>query len=344
MKTNISIPKLPAIAGWKQVEIKAPWIKDPLVPIGLFTDYSQYFFVDPIYSGLMESSPYKYGELSGSLIGAYLLKSIVKKIIKASSTLKERHMFLIWDAYRPLPVQKALFDFFTEKLVAQHGGEALDYLIEAQKFVSLPSSDPSKPSPHSTGAVVDITIIEFTQKGWFELKKLNSKLSKCKDDKEIFEIEMRRYQLMRTESQPLDMGTMFDQVSPETNLYFYEDNTPVNELDALRKKNRRYLFHTLWNVGFVGYEEEWWHYSYGDQFWAKKLGKSAKFSYSEMNKECLSHEKIMSQAMRGVVIMSGKTNPGSKLQARHLLFDFVKEVVNKTGDVRKTLHPQAASI
>lgn len=342
-----TLPQLPTVQGWKEVPIRTPllsWFKeDPLVPIGLFTDYSRDFFVDPIYAGLMNSSPYKYNELEGCLVGAYLRRSIVEKLIQASQKLKPRHMFLIWDAYRPLSVQKALFDFFVQKMVTAKGGEVADYYTEAQKFVSLPSSDPKKPSPHSTGAVVDLTIIEFSEKGWSELQELNTKLSNCKDEKERFKIELRRFQIMRTESSPIPMGTPFDEMSDEADLYFYEDKIH-EESDVICRLNRRYLFSTLWNVGFVGYEAEWWHYSSGDQFWAKKLGKTARFGAAEWNTECDKHEKIMKQVVKGIVHILDKTNIGAKLQARHLLYDFVSEVVKQTGDVRETSHPKAISI
>lgn len=343
MKNYGAIPHFNTIEGWKNVKIEAPFFEDKLVPIGLFSKYSTHFFVDPIYSGLMESSPYKYGELSG-LVGAYARQSIVKKLVKASKSLKPRHMFLIWDAYRPLTVQKSLFDFFVQKLVYTRGGKPEDYTVEAQKFVSLPSSDLSKPSPHSTGAVVDLTIIEFTESGWVELQKLNKKLSKAKSEKEIFEIEMRRFQIMRNEGYPIEMGTMFDEVAPETNLYFYEEHQIQNGVDAVRKENRRYLFSTLNKLGFTGYEEEWWHYSFGDQFWARKLDKKAKFTMAEFNQECIDHEETMKQVVIGAITISEGAKSSSKLQAKHLLYDFVSNVILETGDIRKNCHPIAHSI
>lgn len=343
------IPHLNPVSGWKQIPIKTPLLTklfgDPLVPIGLFTDYSKYIFVDPIYSGLMQSSPYKQGELAGGLIGAYLRKSIVKRLVRAAKSLKPRHMFLVWDAERPLSVQKALFDYFVQKLVDARGGKAGDYHEEAQKFVSLPSKDPKKPSPHATGAVVDVTIIEFTEQGWMKLQKLNAELDACSSEKDRFRIEMERFHVMRTESKPIPMGTLFDQVSPETNLYFYEDKQDLTKDEKVVRDNRRYLFNTMFEAGFVGYEEEWWHYSCSDQFWAKRLGKShARVGFAEWNKTCKKHETMMRQVVKGVIRIVEKQNTTRKVQAQHLLYDFVKEVVEVTGDVRETEHPQAVAI
>ncbi len=243
-------------------------------------------------------------------------------------------MFLVWDAYRPLSVQKALFDYFVQKLISERGGTTSDYLIEAQKFVSLPSDDKTKPSPHSTGAVVDLTIIEFTETGWAELQVLNSKLFDCKNEKERFEIEMKRFQLMRTESTPLPMGTMFDEVSPATNLYFYEDKTK-EEIDIVCRFNRRYLTSRLWNVGFVAYEEEWWHFSHGDQFWAKKFGKTRSqvqeivySTFGKVNNE-LEHNYIAIRAQ--VLAMIEQLGTKSKLTQKkyHAIVEEAVELYSK---------------
>jgi len=37
--------------------------------------------------------------------------------------------------------------------------------------------------------------------------------------------------------------------------------------------NRLLLFNVMTKVGFVNYYTEWWHYSYGDKYWAFQLNK-----------------------------------------------------------------------
>lgn len=343
MRYDKKIPILPKVEGWKNIKIEKSFFSDELVSVGLFSDYSEHFFVDPIYSGLMNSSPYKCGELNG-LVGAYLLKSIAGKLLKAKRNLKPRHMFLIWDAYRPLGVQKSLFDFYVSKLIYLHGGKASDYTNEAQKYVSLPSNDLKKPSPHSTGAVVDLTIIEFTESGWERLQYLNKKLRSARDEKLIFSIEMERFMIMRQESFPIEMGTMFDEMSEVAGLYYFENKQTTSYFDLLVKNNRRYLFNILHSVGFVGYDEEWWHFSFGDQFWAKKMGKTAKHTFAKFNLSCEVHEEMIRNVMKGIETIQSGFKPSNKLNARHILYDFVFDVANRTGDIRRTNHPLAISL
>ena len=38
-------------------------------------------------------------------------------------------------------------------------------------------------------------------------------------------------------------------------------------------KNRCILFHSMKEAGFQNYEEEWWHYDYGNVTWARKAHK-----------------------------------------------------------------------
>lgn len=59
----------------------------------------------------------------------------------------------------------------------------------------------------------------------------------------------------------LDMGAQLN-ASDERVHTFCEGLTKEQE------HNRKLLFDTLISVGFVNLPTEWWHYSYGDQYWA----------------------------------------------------------------------------
>jgi zinc D-Ala-D-Ala dipeptidase len=63
----------------------------------------------------------------------------------------------------------------------------------------------------------------------------------------------------------LEMGTEFNAEPVETNYatYFNAEN-----ISAEAKKNRIILKNALERVGFVNYFTEWWHWSYGDKYWA----------------------------------------------------------------------------
>lgn len=63
----------------------------------------------------------------------------------------------------------------------------------------------------------------------------------------------------------LDLGTPYDAIPEESyNATFFD---AANISDKARE-NRRILARVLQAAGFVNYFTEWWHWSYGDRYWA----------------------------------------------------------------------------
>lgn len=89
-------------------------------------------------------------------------------------------------------------------------------------------SPPGAVMPHATGGAVDVTLLDKME-NW------------------------------------LDMGTDInvDAESTEGRTYTFADN--ISE-DA--KRNRKLLVDALSSVGLQNYQTEWWHWSFGDQYWA----------------------------------------------------------------------------
>jgi len=71
----------------------------------------------------------------------------------------------------------------------------------------------------------------------------------------------------------LDMGTGFDDFSALALTASFEDSG-----DETVKKNRRILYHAMRKAGFTNYPNEWWHYDYGDCFYATLTGDTVKYS------------------------------------------------------------------
>lgn len=63
----------------------------------------------------------------------------------------------------------------------------------------------------------------------------------------------------------LNMGTSFDDFSPLAATDYYESS-----LNDEEKNNRRLLYNIMTKAGFSNYPSEWWHYDYGDAFWASE--------------------------------------------------------------------------
>ncbi len=55
----------------------------------------------------------------------------------------------------------------------------------------------------------------------------------------------------------------------------YEENSLSNQpkLHDYLRKNREIMFRALAKAGLSNYPKEFWHWSYGDVWWAKRLGK-----------------------------------------------------------------------
>lgn len=89
-----------------------------------------------------------------------------------------------------------------------------------------------KNSPHSTGGAVDLTIYR------------NNK--------------------------PVDMGCQIPMTIATKNPDIKK--FPINSkyITKFQKYNRKFLSKIMEKHGFVNFESEWWHWSYGDMYWASK--------------------------------------------------------------------------
>jgi D-alanyl-D-alanine dipeptidase len=59
----------------------------------------------------------------------------------------------------------------------------------------------------------------------------------------------------------LDMGSPLNEEGPLM-------RTGADRIPDYAKKNRRMLLSVMEGAGFVNYGHEWWHFSYGDRYWA----------------------------------------------------------------------------
>lgn len=178
---------------------------------------------------------YKWN-LSGTDV-IYLRSGVVEKLRQARKFLPVRWNFKIWDGFRTVATQKLLYENYWKELKNQHFDWSDECLAEAvETFIAPPSTNPLLPAPHNTGAAIDLTIVDEN-------------------------------------NDELPMGTVFDEFSSKS----FTDNFKEgrNYEDRIFHKNRMLLVEIMSKVGFVNYPQEWWHFSYGDQFWA-----------AETNAEC----------------------------------------------------------
>lgn len=225
---------------------------EPLVPIP--TDW--FTFTDP-HAYAVLGAPY------GQRSPFFVRQGVCDRLIQAHHRLQAIEpgwRIQIFDAYRPIVVQQFMVDFvFTEQVHRQ--GLCIKTLTEEQRLTILeqvyqfwakPSLDPAAPPPHSTGAAVDVTLIN-------------------------------------DRGEPIDMGSPIDEISERSHPNYFApaelnpgqatelNQSPVHKMPRAHECDRpeqRYHVHRcllrriLEQAGFHQHPNEWWHFSYGDQLWA----------------------------------------------------------------------------
>ena len=174
-----------------------------------------------------------------------LRPSVLKRLIRAQQYLSDisPHLQLaLFDAWRPIAVQKFMFNYTIQETCKSKGidindlsanGDINDVIEEVGRFWAKPSSNPLTPPPHSTGAAIDLTLADMT-------------------------------------GNPLDLGGEIDFIGAESSPDFYKkDNLgmPCSKHQVFHKR-RSLLFSVMEQAGFVQHPNEWWHFSYGDQLWS----------------------------------------------------------------------------
>lgn len=174
-------------------------------------------------------------QIPNSLQSIYLRQNAYERLLEALTLLPEEYSFIVYDGYRPLQLQQHLFQLFSKEIKKRHPKfSEEEVLAETLKYVAFPSVDPIKTSPHLTGGAIDITLGDL-------------------------------------EGNPLDLGSVFDEMSVKSATRYYE-HYPLENEEAV--KNRRLLYNCMTTVGFTNYSEEWWHFDYGNVTWARRVNAS----------------------------------------------------------------------
>jgi zinc D-Ala-D-Ala dipeptidase len=362
--------ELPSVAGWKEIPIltNAESEAEP-VPLGPFSDYPT-IFTDSIYGGERDDSPYQKRDydlrnpvhLEGSLITMFVRPSVAEMLVTAQSLLPPNNYLIIHDAYRTIEVQKTLYNHYYSKLKEKHSDWGESQLAEeTQKYVSLPSADNQKPSPHNTGGAVDVAIIKVEEKQGRRIREIEKQIASLpKDHLKRYKLEMEMLAI-KAHGMYLNFGTPFDHGSRKASLNYFEHLSKERILSADEKEaleNRRLLYNVMTEAGFQPYPDEWWHYnSPKSQMGAKTKG----IDHAEYGAMLLSNENILHEQMRkrhklGVErIAAGWKRPSYRKTLTQRIFrknpdpvseefKVVKKAVDTHGKFSKTTLPNAEEI
>ncbi|MBW4664796.1 MAG: D-alanyl-D-alanine dipeptidase [Chroococcus sp. CMT-3BRIN-NPC107] len=188
-------------------------------------------------------SPHPYqllGATYAEMSPYYLRQGVLDSLIKAQVYLQLKRIgwrIQIFDAYRPVAVQQFMVDYtFFQVAEAQKldipnlsPTEIQDIWQQVYQIWAVPSLDPLTPPPHSTGAAIDITLVDGVGK-------------------------------------VINMGSPIDELSPRSHPdYFANSNLPEHQQ---YHRDRQLLREVMEYAGFARHPDEWWHFCQGDQMWA----------------------------------------------------------------------------
>jgi D-alanyl-D-alanine dipeptidase len=144
----------PAAAGLTRDEVPAlpplPVAMDtsdlPLVPINPPDDDEPLVRVRHL-PRVLDLATYHTAGWPGALPGSWARAGAVSRLVAAAHLLPTGYGLAVFDAWRSLPLQRRIFDYF------YGAGSPLE-----RGFVSPPSSSAATPPPHLTGGTFDLTL------------------------------------------------------------------------------------------------------------------------------------------------------------------------------------------
>lgn len=194
------------------------------------------------YYSRHDNPPY-YESIPGSISKLYLRRSVAERLVKVENRLNPMGLRLfIHDGLRPIEVQRHFHDVWMPARVKEWHPNMDDVRVveEVEKYWARPADTDASPSPHATGGATDLTL-SFIESG-----------------------------------DMLYMGSTFDDVSVLAHTDYFEhfaDSRRFSDTEA--RANRRLLYWVMAEEGFVNNPNEWWHFCWGDQMWAKLTGERA---------------------------------------------------------------------
>ena len=159
------IPVLAGTHGWQDVEI-AP-VDEPLVRVA------------GLGPRVHDAPQYHAMGLPGALPQGWIREGVAARLAAVADGLPDGRSLVVWDAYRPIATQAALYNAYLDELTMVHYDWPAGALEEAAaRYVTAPSRALHSPPPHLTGGAVDVTLAD-------------------------------------ADGSPLDLGTAFDAFVPE---------------------------------------------------------------------------------------------------------------------------------
>jgi D-alanyl-D-alanine dipeptidase len=171
-------------------------------------------------------------EIDNNMHYTYMRYTVYKKLKEAQTRLPSKIFFCLYEAYRTPELQKQLFEIHLKHTQQRHPSWNVEECFkEATKLFSpmIHLDGSLNIPPHSTGGALDLYLVN--QHG-----------------------------------EPLEMGIHPKDWMQDGDATLSMTQSEHISLEA--QKNRHLMARALSSVGFVNYPTEYWHWSYGDRYWA----------------------------------------------------------------------------
>lgn len=162
--------------------------------------------------------------------GCFVRQEVFEGLKKAQSLLPSGYKLRIWDAWRPFALQQELYGIYSQNIIKQFNLSDKPDEIK-QRIIAQYISFPERDERNPA---------VHTTGGAVDVT------------------------LTDASGRELDMGTHFDAFTDKTRTDYYEAD---GESTVIRD-NRRILYNCMTYAGFTNLPSEWWHYDFGDKFWA----------------------------------------------------------------------------
>lgn len=254
---------------------------ESLVPIPL-----EQFAVEQPHPYVKVAAPY------GDKSPYFLRQGVLERLLQAQRSLQQicpDWRIQIFDAYRPLAVQQYMVDFSATQAAAVQGlvleqlpvADRQTILEQVYQFWAVPSYDPATPPPHSTGAAIDVTLVDAMG----EVVDMGSPID---------EMSLRSYpdyfaeadepHAMKPESMQGTLPTQKDRSEGDRSKF------------STFHHHRQLLKQIMVGAGFRQHPREWWHFSFGDQLWAwllnQELLNQELLNQGELNQGLLNQDSL----------------------------------------------------
>jgi len=172
-------------------------------------------------------------EIDNNLCYTQVRSTVYTKLIQAQNRLPSSLRLCLYEGLRTISLQKQLFDERWRIIENRHAQwsdrEIYQEVIRMVSPVTTLDGNPNIP-PHATGAAVDVYLVDAKT------------------------------------HLPVEMGILAkDWMQDAEGTLSWTDSTVIS---AEARENRDILSQAMVAEGFVNYPTEYWHWSYGDRYWA----------------------------------------------------------------------------